>query len=286
MKLVIVESPTKSHTISHYLGEDYVVEASIGHIRDLAKSGKGGFGVDIENNFKPTYVVLDDKKDVINVVVVPCTAKKFEIRRTEMGMDIAITTSELVLLLKEEGINLLDVKETDFDLVFPKGSGSGVIFGRSAGVMEAILRCFNYLVTGKDKIIEVKKDNEKVSVTDVKIGPYDLKVAVIRGMIGVEQILPNLEMFDFIEVMNCPSGCVSGGGQILRAINRSKEINEKRTEALSNDDNNLDNRFCYKNETLINIYKNYLDYPNSPKALKLLHTNFKDRSSILKEETL
>ena len=65
MKLVIVESPTKSHTISHYLGEDYVVEASIGHIRDLAKSGKGGFGVDIENNFKPTYVVLDDKKDVI-----------------------------------------------------------------------------------------------------------------------------------------------------------------------------------------------------------------------------
>ena len=65
MKLVIVESPAKSKTIGHYLGEDYVVEASVGHIRDLAISGKGGFGVDVENGFKPTYVIDKDKKDVV-----------------------------------------------------------------------------------------------------------------------------------------------------------------------------------------------------------------------------
>ena len=65
MKLVIVESPTKSKTIGHYLGKDYVVEASVGHIRDLAISGKGGFGVDVENNFKPTYVIDEDKKDIV-----------------------------------------------------------------------------------------------------------------------------------------------------------------------------------------------------------------------------
>lgn len=65
MKLVIVESPTKSKTIGHYLGSDYVVEASVGHIRDLAISGKGGFGVDIEHDFKPTYVIDDDKKDIV-----------------------------------------------------------------------------------------------------------------------------------------------------------------------------------------------------------------------------
>lgn len=65
MKLVIVESPTKSKTIGHYLGSDYVVEASVGHIRDLAISGKGGFGVDVEHNFKPTYVIDDDKKDIV-----------------------------------------------------------------------------------------------------------------------------------------------------------------------------------------------------------------------------
>ena len=65
MKLVIVESPTKSKTIGHYLGEDYVVEASVGHIRDLAISGKGGFGVDVENDFKPTYVIDEDKKEIV-----------------------------------------------------------------------------------------------------------------------------------------------------------------------------------------------------------------------------
>ena len=65
MKLVIVESPTKSKTIGHYLGSDYVVEASVGHIRDLAISGKGGFGVDVEHDFKPAYVIDDDKKDIV-----------------------------------------------------------------------------------------------------------------------------------------------------------------------------------------------------------------------------
>ena len=65
MKLVIVESPTKSKTIGHYLGSDYVVEASVGHIRDLAISGKGGFGVDVEHDFKPTYVIDDGKKDIV-----------------------------------------------------------------------------------------------------------------------------------------------------------------------------------------------------------------------------
>jgi len=66
MKLVIVESPAKSKTIGRYLGPDYVVEASVGHIRDLATSGKGGLGVDVENNFTPTYIISKDKKDVVN----------------------------------------------------------------------------------------------------------------------------------------------------------------------------------------------------------------------------
>ena len=65
MKLLIVESPAKCKTISTYLGEDYFVESSIGHIRDLSIKGKGGFGVDIENNFTPEYVILKDKVDVV-----------------------------------------------------------------------------------------------------------------------------------------------------------------------------------------------------------------------------
>ena len=65
MKLVIVESPTKCTTIKRYLGENYRVEASLGHVRDLATSGKGGLGVDVENNFAPTYIINKDKEGVV-----------------------------------------------------------------------------------------------------------------------------------------------------------------------------------------------------------------------------
>ncbi len=65
MKLVIVESPTKCETIKRYLGEDYIVKASYGHIRDLATKGKGGLGIDIENNFAPAYVINNDKRKVV-----------------------------------------------------------------------------------------------------------------------------------------------------------------------------------------------------------------------------
>ena len=63
--LVIVESPSKSKTIEKYLGSDYEVTSSKGHIRDLATTGKGGLGVDIENDYKPNYVINKDKKDVV-----------------------------------------------------------------------------------------------------------------------------------------------------------------------------------------------------------------------------
>ncbi len=64
-KLVIVESPSKSKTIEHYLGSDYIVTSSKGHIRDLATSGKEGLGVDVENHFEPKYVVSRGKKDTV-----------------------------------------------------------------------------------------------------------------------------------------------------------------------------------------------------------------------------
>ena len=65
-KVVIVESPSKSKTISKYLGNDYTVTASVGHIRDLATTGKGGLGIDIDNGFKPNYQVLPGKKSIVN----------------------------------------------------------------------------------------------------------------------------------------------------------------------------------------------------------------------------
>ena len=65
MKLVIVESPTKCETIKRYLGDEYVVKASYGHIRDLATKGKGGLGIDVEHDFTPAYIINKDKKKVV-----------------------------------------------------------------------------------------------------------------------------------------------------------------------------------------------------------------------------
>ena len=65
MKLVIVESPAKCTTIKRYLGDEYRVEASLGHIRDLATKGKGGLGVDVDNGFAPMYIINKDKEGVV-----------------------------------------------------------------------------------------------------------------------------------------------------------------------------------------------------------------------------
>lgn len=247
--------------------------------------------IGIQSSLLNTYflkVAELDKKDVINVVVVPCTSKKFEIKRTEMGMDIAITTNELVLLLKESNIDITKVTPSEFSPLFAKGSGSGTIFGRSGGVMEAVLRCANYLLTGKYKIInflDLAENNKSGTIkrATVSIGPYNLRVAAITGMPSLEEILKDIDSYDFIEVMNCPNGCVGGGGQVLAPIAKMKEINLERGESLTDDDKDNKIRFCYQNPDLINIYKTYLDYPGSPKALKIIHTNFKDRSDILGE---
>lgn len=64
--VIIVESPSKSHTISGYVGSNFEVVASVGHIRDLATKGKEGLGIDIENDFKPTYVIIKGKTKLVN----------------------------------------------------------------------------------------------------------------------------------------------------------------------------------------------------------------------------
>ena len=65
MNVVIVESPTKASTIEKYLGKDYKVLSSVGHIRDLATTGKGGLGIDVDNGFSPNYITIKGKESVI-----------------------------------------------------------------------------------------------------------------------------------------------------------------------------------------------------------------------------
>ena len=230
-----------------------------------------------------SYFILykDIPKDkIINVMVAPCTAKKYEINRDEItDMDYVITTRELAMMLRECEIDFNSLEESEFDELLGGGSGAGDIFGTSGGVMESALRCAYHIVTNEDAPVsfydlESVRGNTAIKEAKIKMGNYDLKICAVFGMPNLEKVLKDMSKYDFIEVMNCPLGCVGGGGQPLGVISKMTDDRVKRSKGLYNIDSNKKIRVCYKNPDIINLYRAYLHYPGSPKAHKLLHTTF------------
>lgn len=235
--------------------------------------------------------MLDIPADnIISVAITPCTAKKSEINIEPKYTDYVITTSELAIMIREKELDFNKLKDTNFDNIMNRGSGSGVIFGSSGGVMEAAVRTAYYFLTKKhppQKLLEFNevRGYQNTKEATIKINDLELKLLVVYGMNNIEPILKDLENnnlnYHFIEVMNCPGGCVGGGGQPLGVISKQQEINEKRSHALYQEDNNLIIRNSYENPDIIDVYRCYLEKPLSEKAHKLLHTNYEDKSSIL-----
>ena len=230
-----------------------------------------------------SYFILykDIPKDkIINVMVAPCTAKKYEINRDEItDMDYVITTRELAMMLRECEIDFKSLEESEFDVLLGGGSGAGDIFGTSGGVMESALRCAYHIVTNEDAPVsfydlESVRGNTAIKEAKIKMGNYDLKICAVFGMPNLEKVLKDMSKYDFIEVMNCPLGCVGGGGQPLGVISKMTDDRVKRSKGLYNIDSNKKIRVAYKNPDIINLYRAYLHYPGSPKAHKLLHTTF------------
>ena len=230
-----------------------------------------------------SYFILykDIPKDkIINVMVAPCTAKKYEINRDEItDMDYVITTRELAMMLRECEIDFNSLEESEFDELLGGGSGAGDIFGTSGGVMESALRCAYHIVTNEDAPVsfydlESVRGNTAIKEAKIKMGNYDLKICAVFGMPNLEKVLKDTSKYDFIEVMNCPLGCVGGGGQPLGVISKMTDDRIKRSKGLYNIDANKKIRVAYKNVDIINLYRAYLHYPGSPKAYKLLHTTF------------
>lgn len=230
-----------------------------------------------------SYFILykDIPKDkIINVMVAPCTAKKYEINRDEItDMDYVITTRELAMMLRECEIDFKSLEESEFDVLLGGGSGAGDIFGTSGGVMESALRCAYHIVTNEDAPVsfydlESVRGNTAIKEAKIKMGNYDLKICAVFGMPNLEKVLKDMSKYDFIEVMNCPLGCVGGGGQPLGVISKMTDDRVKRSKGLYNIDSNKKIRVAYKNPDIINLYRAYLHYPGSSKAHKLLHTTF------------
>ena len=167
-----------------------------------------------------------DPKDIVVVSVMPCTAKKFEAGRPELGhdgmadVDIVITTRELARMIKKSGIDFANLPDEDFDEMLGDSTGAAVIFGVTGGVMEAALRTAYEAITGQK--LEKLEFMDVRGLDGVKEASYDLnglevKVAVAHSTGAAAKLLDAVrsgeKSYTFIEVMGCPGGCVNGGGQ-------------------------------------------------------------------------
>ncbi len=253
------------------------------------KSPIGMQGSMIKNYFASMKQI--PKEDIITVAITPCTAKKAEIKREEIkDNDYVITTTELAMMIRELDIDFKSLKDEEYDSIMGRGSGAGVIFGNSGGVSEAALRAVYKFITNNNPPANFLEYNEvrgfeNIKEAILKINDIDIKLLVVHGMKNIEEIISSgdYKKYDFIEVMNCPGGCVGGGGQPLKVISKQKEILEERIKGLYKEDQKLNIRCCYDNKDIIDIYNSFLDYPLSQKSKELLHTTYNDKSSVLGE---
>ena len=234
-----------------------------------------------------------DPKDIYVVSVMPCSSKKFESKRDEMNVngnvdvDAVITTRELAVMIKQAGINFNVLEDEQFDDPFGIGSGAGVIFGATGGVMEAALRTVKEIVDGKELAnieFDAVRGVQGIKEATVKVGDTDVNVAVVHGLGNARKVLDSIKAgeknYHFIEVMACPGGCVTGGGQpIVDAKTKMDvDVRAERAKALYTEDRNLPVRQSHKNPAITKLYDEYLEKPGSHKAHGLLHTHYTAKS--------
>ena len=226
-----------------------------------------------------------DPKDIVTVSVMPCTAKKFEAARPEMGregrqdVDIVLTTRELIKLIKYVGLSFGQLPETDFDSPLGTASGAGAIFGTTGGVMEAALRTVCDKLTGKtlERLdFQEARGFQGIKECTLEIGGHTLHIAIAHTLknaeVLMEQVRKGISPYDFIEVMACPGGCIGGGGQPVGTTNAVKK---KRMQALYEIDRNLPVRKSHENPVLQVLYRDFLGEPGQGRAHDLLHTGYR-----------
>ncbi len=253
------------------------------------KSPIGMMGEVVKNYFSMKNNI--DKNDIFTVAITPCTAKKYEIKREEIGgTDLVLTVRELADILKDEKIDFVSLEDSDYDFLLGEGSGAGVIFGNTGGVMEAAIREAYYILTGnllKNIEFNSVRGMDEVKEAKININGKELNVAVIHKMSSAVPILDEVKngtsKYDYIEIMNCYGGCIGGGGQPKILIKDEKEVKEKRIESLYKRDKEVNVRYPHENKDIIKIYDEFLGSPLSEKSKELLHTSYKDRSKLLED---
>ena len=227
--------------------------------------------------------------DIYSVSVMPCTSKIYECNRPEMkdsgyqDVDVVMTTRELAWLIKDQGIDFDSLPEEEFDQTLGAYSGAGVIFGVTGGVMEAAIRTGYELIAGEQipgvDVSEVR-GTQGHRTAKIQVGDLTLKVGIISGLSDIIEVLEQVANgtcdLHFIEVMTCPEGCVSGGGQPKLLLDEDKpEAYAGRRAALFSHDLKLPVRKSHENPSIQKLYTDYLEKPNSEKAHHLLHTEYR-----------
>ncbi len=222
----------------------------------------------------------NEGKKIVSVSIMPCTAKKEEILRPEsftngkQDVDYVLTTTEVVRMIRKSGIVFDKVEIEAADVPFGIGSGSGVIFGVTGGVTEAVLR---RLQQGHSRVdMEAIKKSGVRGDEGIKTLTYDyngreIRAAVVNGLANADKLLQQIKNheveYDFVEVMACRRGCIMGGGQPVNAGPRTRKA---RMKGLYDTDVNTQIKKSNENPMILSLYDTLL----KGKEHELLHRNF------------
>ena len=243
-----------------------------------AKSPQQMFGA-----MSKTYIAQKlgvDPEKIYSVSIMPCTAKKEEILRPEsytngkQDVDYVLTTTEIVRMIRKSGIVFDKVEIEAADVPFGIGSGSGVIFGVTGGVTEAVLR---RLQQGHNRVDmeSIKKSgvrgDDGIKVLTYNYNGREIKAAVVNGLANADKVLQQIKNheaeYDFVEVMACRRGCIMGGGQPVNAGPRTRKA---RMKGLYDTDVNTQIKKSNENPMILSLYDTLL----KGKEHELLHRNF------------
>jgi len=241
-----------------------------------------------------------DPRKIFTVSIMPCTAKKFEISRSEMirdgiaDVDAVLTTRELGLMIQQAGIDFQHLEEDFFDSPMGQSTGAADIFGVTGGVMEAAIRTCYFIITGRELPFENLHIEPIVGLSQIKEATlhfsdvleeykifegFDLKIAVTSGLAGAKNLMTQVAAgkspYHFIEVMGCPSGCICGGGQ---PRSNDHDVRSKRMKGIYDEDEGKHLRQSHLNTSITSIYTEFLGEPGGELSHKLLHTHYVDRS--------
>lgn len=237
-------------------------------------------------------------RQIVSVAVAPCTAKKFEITRPEfdsagreLGIpglrdnDYVLTTREICQWMREDGLELERLFASDFDGLMGRGSGAGVIFGNTGGVMEAALRMAYSALTHEDPNslllnFEPVRGLSDFKHADVTVADKTVRVAVVYGTEAAERYLPELMEYHFVEVMTCPGGCISGAGQPIRQVTPVEDsLREARIASLYRADRESAVKASLDNPDIQAVYRDFYTSPLGERAKRLLHTSYHKRDA-------